>query len=139
VNTKPPQPIIPPDLREKPRSPVNSNVGRHDMLRRLATRIAIYRLCRHAKQQAARRGVHASVTWFGAYYIHPRHLAVIVRVPVDRDKAKLSSDSTFLTDLRNKLIAVNYPTEGRESVAFEVESQETVDREFNGNWYYRFK
>jgi hypothetical protein len=109
------------------------------MLRRLATRIAIYRLCLHAKQQAARRGVHASVTWFGAYYIHSKHLAVIVRVPVDRDKAKLRSDSTFLTDLRNELVAVNYPLEGRESVAFEVESQETVDREFNGNWYYRFK
>lgn len=109
------------------------------MLCRLATRIAIYRLCRHAKQQAARHGVHASVTWFGVYYIHPKHLAVIVRVPTDRDKAKLSGDSTFLTDLRNELLAVNYPTEGREGVAFEVESQETVDREFNGNWYYRFK
>lgn len=109
------------------------------MLRRLATRIAICRLCRHAKLQAARRGVHVSVTWFWGYYIHPKHLAVIVRVPTDRDKAKLSDDSTFLTDLRNELIVVNYPTEGREGVVFEIESQETVDREFNGNWYYRFK
>ena len=109
------------------------------MLRRLATRIAIYRLCRRAKQQAEHRGVRVSVTWFGVYYIHPKHLAVIIRVSTDQDKAKLSNDSTFLADIKNELVSVNYPIEGRDGVAFEVESQETVDREFNGNWYYRFK
>jgi hypothetical protein len=109
------------------------------MLRRLATRVAIFRLCRRAKQQAEHRGVRASITWFGVYYIHPKHLAVIIRVGTDQDKGKLSNDPTFMVSLGNEMAAVNYPIEGRESVAFEVESQETVDREFNGNWYYRFK
>jgi hypothetical protein len=109
------------------------------MQRGIFTRIAIYRLCRRARRRAESRGVRASVYWFGAYYIHPKHLAVIVRVPTDRDKAQLIGDPTFWTELKSELSAVNYPVEGRDGVAFEVESHETVDREFKGNWYWRFK
>ena len=109
------------------------------MLRRLATKIAVFRLCRRAKQQAERRGVRASIYWFGVYYIHPKHLAVIVRVDTDQMKAKLNDDNTFLADVRNELAAVSYPVEGREGVGFEVESYETVARDFGGSWYYRFK
>jgi len=73
------------------------------------------------------------------YYIHPKHLAVIVRVRTDQEKARLNNDNTFLADVRNELAAVDYPIEGREGVGFEVESYETVARDFKGSWYYRFK
>ena len=109
------------------------------MHRRLATRIAIFRLCRRARLQASDRGVKATAYWFGAYYIDPKHLAVIIRVRTDGDKAKLNNNPTFLPALKRELAAVNYPIEGREGVGFEVESYETVHREFGGSWYHRFK
>ncbi|MFA4969816.1 MAG: hypothetical protein WC540_09300 [Sulfuritalea sp.] len=51
----------------------------------------------------------------------------------------MNNDNTFLADVRNELAAVDYPIEGREGVGFEVESYETVARDFKGSWYYRFK
>ena len=109
------------------------------MQSRIATRFAIFRLCRRAKRRARVRGVRASVYWFGAYYIHPKHLAVIIRVRTDQDKARLKSDPTFFADLKTELSAVNYPLEGHAGVGFVVESHETVKRDFEGSWYYRFK
>src|SRR4051794_24018756 len=109
------------------------------MLHALRTRIAIYALCRRAKRLAQSRGVRAKISWLGAYYIHPSHLAVAVRVRTDGDRAALNSDLSFIPALRTELAAVNYPAAGREGVKFDIESQETVDRDFNGSWYYRFK
>jgi hypothetical protein len=105
----------------------------------LSARIAIFRLCRRIKSRVLTRGIRASVYWFGAYYIHPKHLAVIVQVQTDREKQQLTSAPVFFDELRSELAAVNYPIEGRDGVGFAVESHETVDREFNGSWYYRFK
>ncbi len=109
------------------------------MLSTLRTRLAISRLCRAVKRLARARGVEASVLWFGAYWIHPQHLAVIVRVGTDAEKARLGHDQGFRADLQAALTAVGYPAAGREGVGFEVESDETVDRDWNGSWWQRFK
>src|SRR5262245_19497202 len=100
------------------------------MFQRFATRLAISRLCSATKRVAEAHGVSASISWFGAYYIHPQHLVVLIRVETDRDKLKLNQDAGFRTDLKAQLAAVSYPAEGRDGVAFDVESQETVDREW---------
>jgi hypothetical protein len=109
------------------------------MIERIATRLAIFRLCRRVKRQAVGHGVKASVFWFGAYWIHPKHLAVIIRVRTDSEKSKLIQDQAFWHDIKADLASVGYPAVGRDGVAFEAESDETVNREWEGNWWYRFK
>lgn len=109
------------------------------MLRRLAARIAILRLCRLVRREVEARGVTSSVSWLGAYYIHPKNLALIIKVERDEDKRRLLDDPSLQLRLKSQLAAVNYPSSGRAGVSFDIESQETVDRDFDGNWYYRFK
>lgn len=116
------------------------SVDRPGWFRRFTTRLAISRLCRATERVAQAHGVKVSgITWFGAYEIHPKYMVVLIRVETDRDKQKLNQDVAFQTALRAQLAAVSYPPEGRDGVAFDVESQETVDREWDGDWWQRIK
>lgn len=116
-----------------------SDLHRPGIFQRIATRIAISRLCSAVARIAEKHGVPASVSWFGAYEIHPKYLVVLIRVETDRDKLKLNQDVAFRTALKSQLEVVSYPREGRDGVAFDVESQETVDREWAGDWWQRIK
>lgn len=79
------------------------------------------------------------INWYGAYYIHPRHLVSWVCVQSDRMKTKLAEDIKLSDSLRNLLSVHNYPKDARDNVWIGFESQETVDRESNGNWFFHFK
>jgi hypothetical protein len=84
-------------------------------------------------------GVKPLVWSFGAYYIDPRHMVFVVGVPSDKERDSLRSDKDFLGKMKGLLVRVNWPASAREHVAFDIESQETVDRENNGNWWYHYK
>ena len=79
------------------------------------------------------------VTHYGANDIHPRHLAYWIVVVSDREKHRLEHDAALLVALRGLLVTHNYPAEGREGVHIGFESQETVDRESNGNFWEHWK
>ena len=76
---------------------------------------------------------------FGAYYIDPKHLVFVVGVQTDKEKETLKANSAFATSMQELLSTFNWPIQARSSVVFDVESQETVDRENNGNWRYHYK
>lgn len=76
---------------------------------------------------------------FGAFNINPRHLAFWICVKSDAAKLELKSDVDLQIDLRNMLAEHNYPEEARPNVYIDFESQETVDRESQGNWYAHLK
>jgi hypothetical protein len=76
---------------------------------------------------------------FGANHIHPRHLVFVVCVLTDAEKKRLESDFEFLRQLRALLDKHDYPIAARKDVVIDFESQETVDRESGGNWYYHLK
>ncbi len=76
---------------------------------------------------------------FGAYYIDAKHMVFVVGVPLDSEKDKLKVDSEFQNDLRALLDKYNWPIKARNHVAFKIESEETVDRESEGNWWYHYK
>ena len=76
---------------------------------------------------------------FGAYYIDPKHLVFVVGVPTDEEKNKLKENNDFIQSLKSLLVKFGWPEKAREHVAFDIESQETVDRENNGNWWYHYK
>lgn len=79
------------------------------------------------------------VTHYGANEIHPKHLVYWICVPSDAEKARLESDVMLLARLHELLVLHQYPERGRGGVFIGFESQQTVDRESKGNWWYHWK
>ena len=79
------------------------------------------------------------VTHYGANDIHPRHLVYWICVQTDQEKQRLEENQSFRVRLRSVLDEYEYPIEGRAHVFIGFESQETVDRESGGNWWYHWK
>jgi len=76
---------------------------------------------------------------FGAYYIDPKHLVFVLGVKTDEERDALKSNFAFLNESRELLVRFNWPTAARDKMHFDIESQETVDRETKGNWWYHYK
>jgi hypothetical protein len=109
------------------------------MLRTLWTRFAIHRLVRIVCKHAEARMPILGITWFGAYWIHPRHLAIWIEVDTDAQRDALLNDRTFMDRLRALPAQLHYPAAGRAEVGFGVASKETVDRDCDGSWYLFYK
>ena len=80
-----------------------------------------------------------SMTCYGAFDIHPKHLVYWVCVMTDAEKHRLAHDDGLMARLRDVLVRRGYPAEGRDFVHIGFESKETVDRESNGDWWQHWK
>src|SRR5512143_2026465 len=101
---------------------------------KLLLRWKIFRLCRGVREAVRVRGVKCRVWWFGAYYIDPKHLVVVVAVPTDTERDALRQDTALAPMFQELLEQVSWPLSARPYVVFDIESEETVARENNGNW-----
>jgi hypothetical protein len=106
---------------------------------KLLLRWKINRLCRGAQRIVRARGVHCWVWWFGAYYIDPRHLVIIIAVPTDAERNVLKKDPAIVQSLQALLTQISWPEQARPHVIVDIESEETVCRESDGNWWYHYK
>ncbi len=109
------------------------------MLRMLWTSFAVRRLVRQVRELARTQTPILGITWFGAIWIHPRHLAVWIEVETDAQRDALLNDKAFMDKLRALPAQVHYPADGRAEIGFGVASKETVDRECGGSWYLFYK
>jgi hypothetical protein len=80
-----------------------------------------------------------SVLHYGEYRINPKHLVFWITVETDKMKSKLIENKVLNNELRNVLVQNHYPEEALYDIHIGFESQETVDRESNGDWYLHFK
>lgn len=76
---------------------------------------------------------------FGATYIHPRHLVICIAVRTDAEAQQLESDQLLEPLIRHWLSKEDYPDDGIRSVKIRIDSQETVDRDWKGNWNHYYK
>jgi hypothetical protein len=79
------------------------------------------------------------IEWYGAYQIDPKHLVFWICIQSDKMKHELESNIDLNKDLRNLLAKNEYPVEAQKFVYISFESQETVDRESNGDWHIHFQ
>jgi hypothetical protein len=85
---------------------------------------------------ARKRCIGVGVSWFGAIGIDPRYLTIVVKTDKDWERHSLDADPTFRQDIRKALSRRKYPVDSIPQVQVMIQSQETVDRDMGGNWFY---
>ncbi len=94
-------------------------------------------------EEAARKLAFANACkctlWsYGEYDIDARLLVMVVQTATDEEREKLKSRPQFIQALKELPAKHSWPDEACADVVFEIESQQTVDRDFAGNWQQRF-
>ncbi len=74
----------------------------------------------------------------GAIELDPDNLVLWICVPTDADKARLQADPGLVPRIRQILQDSAYPPAAVEAAQIGVESEETVQRESQGNWYWHW-
>jgi hypothetical protein len=85
------------------------------------------------------RGQNFRVHSFGATHIDPVHLCICINVDKDYERDDIYNDSELLEQFRKAILKTGYPKDSVSLLNFSVESQQTVDRDFGGNWFYARK
>jgi hypothetical protein len=71
----------------------------------------------------------------GATWIDAALLAFYIARKTDDERDRLCLDTSLLQELRHALLDVGYPPSSVPFVRFFIESQETVNRDYGGNWH----
>jgi len=99
------------------------------------------RLCRDdlARQFSERLGFAIRTTSYGAVDIDPVHLAIWCMTDSDAQRDALLALPDFLQTCHVALVASGYPPGAVPHVHFGAASEETVQRDWDGNWWHFFK
>ena len=129
----------------------------------------IWRMKHAVRRAVCRTGIKCRVHWLGLYWMDPRLLAFWICVKTDEQKKTLESNEQLKQELSSVPDRYNYPQpdsppldfglpdveqlrkelpnlpdgfelrKAEQGVGFTFESQETVDRLYNGSWYEAMK
>ncbi len=77
----------------------------------------------------------ATVSSFGATGDDPRAFTVTIDVQYDRERDEIRMDPLLRERFRQALVNADYPVAAIPRVGFNVQSQQTVNRDFGGDWY----
>jgi len=76
---------------------------------------------------------------FGAVDIDLRNLAVWITADTDVQRDELRRSGALIDQFRVAFRDPGYPESAIPEIRFEFESQQTVDRDFNGTWWHAVK
>ena len=108
-----------------------------EAIRRVQLEAILSKVDKGFKREIATRGMKSTFWAFGAYYLDPQYLSIVIGVDSDDQRDQLKADDTLDPALRKILTDFGWP---RPDVAyFFIESQETVARESDGNWFEHFR
>jgi hypothetical protein len=99
----------------------------------------IIRSRRAIRKILKKRGFSFRVHSFGATSIDPQYLCICINVDTDSERDSLRENTELIDQFREAMLRVGYPAESVPLVGFSFESQQTVDRDFAGNWFYARK
>jgi hypothetical protein len=71
----------------------------------------------------------------GATAISPKHLAFCILTNTDNERDLLRRDPETYHQLRDALLRSGYPHDAIPLVHFGIQSRETVDRDYQGDWH----
>lgn len=106
--------------------------SRKDALPIHAAEQAVYRICQTVTECT---GVFS----FGAVEIDPKYLAIWVTVATDEQKNALIAHTELTEQFQHAILELGYPAEAVPGIGYAFESQETVDRDYDHNWWYAVK
>jgi hypothetical protein len=72
-------------------------------------------------------------------WLSPSNLAFWITTQTDAERDLMRSAPELVSEFRQVLLDVGYPATAVADVGFAIESQQTVDRDYNGNWWYCVK
>jgi hypothetical protein len=101
--------------------------------------LSVWRAKREIQRIARRYCRQARVFIFGAIHLHPRHIAIWIATQTDEERDLMRASHELLPEFRRILLAAGYPPVAVPDVGFEFESQQTVDRDYGGSWWYAVK
>jgi hypothetical protein len=81
-------------------------------------------------------GFECNVFSIAANDLDPSHCVFWVTIKTDMEKEKILKVENLKLTFFNILRSVGYPADAIQSVQIAVESQETVDRDYIGNWWH---
>ena len=103
--------------------------------RRPAVALRVHRFQRAVRKAAEQRNRDASVYRRWGSSSKPDSLVIRVAVPLDADRDDLLKGG-FLEEFNRLLTKFDLPVSGQSGANLTIDSQETVDRDFDGNWYF---
>lgn len=72
-------------------------------------------------------------------FVHPFSLHVCLVTATDAERDSLGSSNPFLAEVESVILANGFPVEHASINGSYTQSQETVDRDYKGNWFYALR
>jgi hypothetical protein len=72
-------------------------------------------------------------------FVHPFAVHVWLVTATDAERDALGSSNPFFAEITSALLASGFPVEHAAIEGTVAQSQETVDRDYEGNWFYALR
>lgn len=84
-------------------------------------------------------GSHCSESPLSALDLDSPHPWFLIKIKTDAERDLLTGNEAFLKEIKGVFRARDCPDEILQRIVFTFQSQETVERDYAGNWYFALR